>query len=95
MGYNETMTAMVEHIKREIRSLAPAEVDHLLRDLQHEYAMPAADEGDPLSVEAEWDAVIDRRAQEVEEGKVELVSGADFQRRTDALFAELGIKRQA
>ncbi|MGV3661838.1 MAG: addiction module protein [Prosthecobacter sp.] len=89
------MTAMVEHIKREIRSLAPAEVDHLLRDLQNEYTMPAPDDTATSSVEAEWDAEIDRRVQEIEEGKVELVSGADFQRRTDALFAELGLKRLA
>lgn len=89
------MTAMVEHIKKEIRSLAPAEVDYLLRDLQNEYTMPATDGGPTSSVEAEWDAEIDRRVQEIEEGKAELISGSDFQRRTDALFAELGLKRLA
>jgi hypothetical protein len=89
------MAVTIEHIKQEIRSLAPSDVDHLLRDLQSEYAMPPVDTADVVSVEAEWDAEIDRRVQEVEEGKVELISGADFQRRTDALFAELGLKRLA
>jgi hypothetical protein len=89
------MAVTIEHIKQEIRSLAPSDVDHLLRDLQSEYAMPPVDTADVVSVEVEWDAEIDRRVQEVEEGKVELISGADFQRRTDVLFAELGLKRLA
>jgi hypothetical protein len=89
------MAVTIEHIKQEIRSLAPSDVDHLLRDLQSEYAMPPVDTADVVSVEAEWDAEIDRRVQEVEEGKVELISGEDFQRRTDVLFAELGLKRLA
>ena len=38
------MAASVEQIKKEIRSLAPEEVDHLLRDLQREYVMPSPDE---------------------------------------------------
>ncbi len=89
------MPVTIEHIKQEIRSLAPADVDHLLRDLQQEYFMPSVDDEDAASAEAEWDAEIDRRVQEIEEGKVELISGAEFQRQTDALFAELGLKRQA
>ena len=89
------MPATIEQIKQEIRSLAPADVDHLLRDLQQEYVMPSVDDEDTVSVEAEWDAEIDRRVQEIEEGKVELISGAEFQRQTDALFVELGLRRQA
>lgn len=89
------MPVTIEHIKQEIRSLAPADVDHLLRDLQQEYVMPSVDDEDAASVEAEWDAEIDRRVQEIEEGKIELISGAEFQRQTDALFAKLGLKRQA
>lgn len=89
------MTAAVEHIKQEIRSLAPAEVDCLLRDLQSEYAMSSADDREDSSVTAAWDAEINARVQEIEEGKVELISGADFRRGTEALFAELGLKRRA
>ncbi len=89
------MPVTIEQIKQEIRSLAPADVDHLLRDLQQEYVMPSVDDEDAVSVEAEWDAEIDRRVQEIEEGKVEFISGAEFRRGTDALFAELGIKRPA
>jgi putative addiction module component len=94
-GYNPFMPATIEQIKQDIRSLAPDDVDHLLRDLQQEYVMPSVDEEESASVEAEWDAEIDRRVQEIEEGKVELISGAEFQRQTDALFAELGLKRLA
>ncbi len=50
---------------------------------------------DAGAVEAAWDAEIDERVKDVEEGRVELVSGAELQHGTDALFAELGIKRLA
>lgn len=89
------MTATVERIKQEIRNLAPDEVDHLLRDLQNEYHMPSPDGDDEASIEAEWDAEIDRRVQEIEDGKVELISGAELRRSTNALMAELGLKRPA
>ncbi len=86
------MTASVEQIKKEIRSLAPEEVDHLLRDLQREYVMPSPDE-DNASVEAAWDVEINRRAQEVMDGSVELISGEDFDRHIDQLFVKHGRAR--
>ncbi|MBB5032930.1 addiction module protein [Prosthecobacter vanneervenii] len=89
------MTATVERIKQEIRSLAPEEVDELLRDLQNEYSMPSPAGDDEASIEAEWDAEIDRRVREIEEGKVELISGEELRRSTDALMEELGLKRLA
>ena len=89
------MTATVERIKEDIRNLAPDEVDHLLRDLQNEYTMPSPDGDDEASIEAEWDAEIDRRVREIEEGKVELISGEELRRSTNALMAELGLKRPA
>jgi hypothetical protein len=87
------MIAAVEHIKQEIRNLAPEEVDQLLRDLQNEYSMPMPDGEDEADVEAAWDAEIEARVKEVEEGKVELISYAELRKGTDALLAELGIKR--
>lgn len=87
------MASSVERIKREIRALDPAEVNELLRDLQHEYAMPPIDETDEASVEAAWDAEIERRVQEIQEGKVELLTAEESDRRTDAVFAKLGITR--
>jgi hypothetical protein len=91
------MTATVERIKQQIRSLASDEAEELLRDLQHEYPSHARsdDEAEAAAVEAEWDAEIDARVKEVEEGKVELISGAELRRSTDALMAQLGLKRPA
>ena len=54
------MTATVERIKQDIRNLAPDEVDQLLRDLQNEYVMPSPDGDDKASIEAEWDAEVQR-----------------------------------
>lgn len=91
------MTASVERIKQQIRSLAADEAEELLRDLQHEYPSHARsdDEAEAAAVEAEWDAEIDVRVKEIEEGKVELISGAELRRSTDALMAQLGLKRPA
>jgi ribosomal protein L12E/L44/L45/RPP1/RPP2 len=89
------MTAAVERIKKEIRSLEPSDIEDLLRDLQNEYVMPSPDGADEASVEAEWDAEIDRRVREIEEGKVELISGEELRRSTNALLAELGLRRPA
>ncbi len=88
-GLTSRMSTAVEHIKKEIRALAPTEVDELLRDLQQEYVMP-----DDASTEAEWDAEIARRVKDVEEGKVELISGGESDRRIGALFAKHGIQRR-
>lgn len=88
------MTATLERIKQDIRSLAPEEVDHLLRDLQNEYTMPSPDGENEASIEAEWDAEIDRRVQEIEEGTVQLLTAEESERRVDALFARRGLQRR-
>lgn len=87
------MTATLEHIKKEIRSLEPGEVETLLRDLQLEYIMPSPDDDDEASVEAAWDTEIDARVKDIEEGKVELISGEDFNSHVDQLFAKHGLAR--
>ena len=88
------MTAAVEHIKKEIRSLGPDEIEALLRDLQNEYVLPPADD-EAASIEAEWDAEIDLRMQDVIEGRVELISAEESDRRMDALFAKQGLERHS
>ncbi len=88
------MTATLERIKKDIRSLAPDEVDHLLRDLQNEYTMPSPEGDDEASIEAEWDAEIDRRVAEIENGTVTLLTAEESERRVDALFAKHGIQRR-
>ena len=87
------MTATLERIKKDIRSLDPEEIEMLLRDLQSEYVMPLAEGEDETSVEAAWDAEIDARVKEIEEGRVQLISGEELVQQTDALFTSLGLKR--
>lgn len=87
------MTAAAARIKEEMRNLPKEELDDLLRDIQAEYFFPAMDD-DEASVQAAWDAEINRRAQEVMEGKVELISGEDFHRDIDAFMVELGVQRK-
>jgi len=89
------MTATVERIKQQIRSLASDEAEELLRDLQHEYPNHARsyDEAETASIEAEWDAEIDARVQEIEDGTVHLLAAEESERRPEAVFARLRIQR--
>lgn len=89
------MSAALDRIKRDIQNLAPEELEELLRDLQSMYRMPSLDLEDAAAIEAEWEAEIDRRVKEVEDGTVQLISAEEFERHTDALFAKLGLQRPA
>jgi hypothetical protein len=90
------MTASVEHIRKQIDNLAPDEARELLLDLQRSFALPlvpAEDTDDDAEVETAWDAEIDARLQDVEQGRVRLLSAEESDERTDKLFTRLGIKR--
>lgn len=87
------MPATLEHIKKEIRELDPSDVETLLRDLQDEYVMPPPSDSEEASIEAEWDAEIARRVKEVEDGTVELITAEESDRRSNAIFAKLGVPR--
>ena len=87
------MSTTLENIKKEIRRLEPGEVETLLRDLQLEYVMPSPDEEDETSVEEAWDHEISARVKDIEEGKVELISGEAFNSHVDQLFAQNGLSR--
>ena len=86
------MTAAAARISKEISNLSREDLDDLLRDIQAKCFFPSA--GDDASVQAEWAAEIDRRAQEVMEGKVELISGEDLHRDIEAFMVELGVQHK-
>ena len=71
------MSQSLDHIKQEIKTLRPAERFDLWCNLGQEFDPPTADGDDEDSVEAAWDAEIDARGKEIEDGKVELVSADD------------------
>lgn len=88
------MTAVVEHIKDEIHRLTPDEARELFQELRRDFSLTEDNQAEEnVSVEAEWDAEIDARVQEVENGTVHLLSAEESERRSDAVFARLGIRR--
>lgn len=88
------MTATVEHIKKEIDSLAPDEARELFQELRRDLRLVEDDQPDEeASVESKWDAEIDARVQDIENGAVQLLTAEESERRTDAVFAKLGIQR--
>ena len=88
------MTAIVEHIKKEIENLAPEEAMELFRELRRDHVMVTLIEADEASVQALWDVELDTRADEIESGKVGLISGLESLRRVDALFARHSLGRR-
>ena len=82
------MTPTLEHIKQEIKALPSVERFNLWRDLAQEFDPPMAEGDDEESVEAAWDAEIDARIKEIEDGKVELVSAEDAEQRIRAKLAQ-------
>ena len=84
------MTATVEHIRKGASQLPFDEREALVRVLELDLDSES-DEASP-DVEAAWDAEIADRVKDIEEGKVELISGTELRRGTDALLVELGLK---
>lgn len=87
------MTATLERIKKDIQTLEPEELEDLLRDIRSKYEMLSFDVDEAAQIEAEWDKEIAERVKDVEEGRVELVSGEDFSRHVDQLYAKHGLTR--
>lgn len=90
------MTAVVEHIKKEILSLAPDEASELFRSLRRDFPMVETSEAEgDASAEAAWNQETDVRAEEVENGTVEVLSAEESDRRSEAVFARFGAQRPA
>ncbi len=88
------MNHVLDHIKQELSTLRPAERFDLWRDLGTEFD-PALLQGDSAaSVEAAWDEQIASRLADVEEGRIDLMTGEDANAMTASLLKELGVKRR-
>lgn len=87
------MTAIVEHLRNEIHSLAPDEARELFQVLRRDFPLTEDDEVQEDSVEAAWDVEIDARVKEIENGTVQLLTAEESERRSDAVFARMGIQR--
>jgi hypothetical protein len=83
----------VERIRKDASQLPYDEREALVRVLELDLDATASGEVGGAEAEAAWDREIASRVKDVEEGRVELISGEESHRRTDALFAELGIER--
>ncbi len=81
------MTPTLEHIKEEIKALPSVDRFNLWRDLAQEFEPPMVERDDEESVEVAWEAEIDARIKEIEDGKVELVSAEEAERRIRAKLA--------
>lgn len=92
------MSVTVEHIRKAIDQLSPDEVQELFADLNRTYPFQIVhsdiEEEDAAAAEVEWDAELSQRVKDVEEGRVQLISGQESEKRIDALFAKHGLQRR-
>ena len=78
------MTAAVERIHKEASQLPYDEREALVRVLELDLDSSAPDDESTAAVEADWDAQIENRVDEIESGKVKLLSQEEF----DSGFSE-------
>ena len=89
------MSTILEKVLHEVNELPKSEQFDLYTRLRDKFDPAADDEdSDPAVVEAAWDAELESRVSDIKTGNVELVSSVEFERRTAALFSELGVYRQ-
>lgn len=88
------MSPLLEKVFHEVDELPTAKQIDLYRHLRERFE-PAADGdgGEESAIDAAWDEEIAGRIRDIEEGRVELISGEEAEQRTAALFKKLGIER--
>ena len=72
------MTTTIERIRREANQLPYDQRETLVRALELDLDTSAADGDNPAEVEAAWDAEIETRVNDIESGKVKLLSRSEF-----------------
>ena len=82
------MTATLERIRNDIKTLDQSEIELLYLDLQTKVALPASAE-DEANIEAEWDEVIKSRIERIESGTAKLIPLDEVEAEMDAYAASL------
>ena len=83
------MTATVERIRKEASQLPFDEREALVRVLELDLDTAPASQDDPAEVEAEWDAVIKTRVDEIEAGTARLIPLDEIEAEMDVFVASL------
>lgn len=86
------MSITLERLMHEVAELPKSEQYQFYADLRSRLE-PESD-GAEDELDADWDAELESRVNDITEGKVELISAAESNRRLDAIFAKHGVQRQ-
>lgn len=84
------MTATVERIRKEASMLPFDEREALVRVLELDLDAAPTSQDDPAEVEAEWDAMIKTRVEEIESGTARLIPLDEVEAEMDVFVASLG-----
>ena len=83
------MTATVERIRQEASQLPFDEREALVRVLELDLDAAPASQETPAEIDAEWDAVIKTRVDEIEAGTAKLIPLDEVEAEMDAFVASL------
>ena len=86
------MSGTLERIRREASELPYEELEALIRVLELDLNSFAVAE-DPSEIEVAWEHELATRVRDVEEGKVDLISGQESEDRMASFFKKHGISR--
>lgn len=91
------MSTTYETVLHDVETLDREEQYHLFAWLRKRFAsaneVTEEDEAEAAEVEAAWDAELLKRIDDIEFGRVELISAEESERRLDAVFARRGLQR--
>ena len=83
------MTATVERIRQEASQLPFDEREALVRVLELDLDAAPASQDTPAEIDADWDAVIKTRVDEIEAGTAKLIPLDEVEAEMDAFVASL------
>lgn len=87
------MSQTLENLMHEVDELPRSEQFKFYSSLRSRFEVAEPMDLDEAETADAWEAEIAKRVKDIQSGKVDLISGKEFELRTQALFEQLGINR--
>ena len=84
LRYPSPMSTTLERIFDDLKTLSAEDRSRVADFLEFGFA-------DELDTDAAWEQELSSRVRDIEEGKVELITSEESERRMDAIFAKYGV----
>lgn len=88
LRYPSPMSTTLERIFDDLKTLSAEDRSRVADFLEFGFADEPATDAD---TDAAWEQELSSRVRDIEEGKVELITSEESERRMDAIFAKYGV----